>query len=124
MIFLDYSIGEFSKLTGLGIHTLRYYEQENLIIPKRNAANRRRYSDNDIKWIDFIKRLKDTGMPIKEIKQYAELRAMGESSLCERMEMLVNHRKALNSQILLLKEHMTKLDDKIAFYQSEIKRRT
>ena len=63
--FLDYSIGEFSKLTGLGIHTLRYYEQENLIRPKRNAANRRCYSDSDIKWIDFIKRLKDTGMPIK-----------------------------------------------------------
>lgn len=64
---MDYSIGEFSKLTGLGIHTLRYYEQENLIIPKRNAANRRCYSDSDIKWIDFIKRLKDTGMPIKEL---------------------------------------------------------
>ena len=109
MIFLDYSIGEFSKLTGLGIHTLRYYEQENLIIPKRNAANRRSYSDSDIKWIDFIKRLKDTGMPIKEIKQYAELRAMGESTLYERMEMLINHRKALNIQILSLQEHMSKL---------------
>lgn len=119
---MDYSIGEFSKLTGLGIHTLRYYEQENLIIPKRNAANRRRYSDSDINWLDFIKRLKDTGMPIKEIKQYAELRAMGESSLCERMEMLINHRKALNIQILSLQEHMSKLDDKIAFYQDEIKR--
>lgn len=122
MIFLDYSIGEFSKLTGLGIHTLRYYEQENLIIPKRNAANRCSYSDSDIKWIDFIKRLKDTGMPIKEIKQYAELRAMGESTLYERMEMLINHRKALNIQILSLQEHMSKLDDKITFYQNEIER--
>lgn len=119
---MDYSIGEFSKLTGLGIHTLRYYEQENLIIPQRNGANRRRYSDNDKKWIDFIKRLKDTGMPIKEIKQYAKLRAMGESSLCERMEMLINHRKALNNQILSLQEHMSKLDEKINFYQNEMKR--
>ena len=119
---MDYSIGEFSKLTGLGIHTLRYYEQENLIIPQRNTANRRRYSDNDKKWIDFIKRLKDTGMPIKEIKQYAKLRAMGESSLCERMEMLINHRKALNNQILSLQEHMSKLDEKINFYQNEMKR--
>ena len=101
---------------------MRYYEQENLIIPKRNAVNCRCYSDNDIKWISFIKRLKDTGMPIKEIKQYAKLRAMGESSLCERMEMLINHRKALNNQILLLQEHMSKLDDKITFYQNEMKR--
>lgn len=71
---------------------------------------------------DFIKRLKDTGMPIKEIKQYAELRAMGESTLYERMEMLINHRKALNIQILSLQEHMSKLDDKITFYQNEIER--
>ena len=119
---MEYSIGEFSKLTGLGIHTLRYYEQENLIIPKRNAANRRRYSDSDITWIDFIKRLKDTGMPIKEIKQYAKFRSMGESSLNERLEMLANHRKALNNQIVLLQEHMSKLDDKISYYQTEIER--
>ena len=74
---MDYSIGEFSKVTGLGIHTLRYYEHENLIIPLRNASNRRRYSEKDIAWIAFIKRLKATGMPIKEIKKYAVLRAKG-----------------------------------------------
>ena len=71
---MEYSIGEFSKLTGLGIHTLRYYEQEGLIAPERNSGNRRCYSDKNLTWIAFIKRLKDTGMPIKEIKHYAELR--------------------------------------------------
>lgn len=118
---MNYAIGEFSKLTGLGIHTLRYYEHENLIIPERNSSNRRRYSDRDIAWIDFIKRLKDTGMPIKEIKRYAELRAAGESTLSERMKMLIQHRQALNEQILQLQEHQAKLDDKIAFYRGEIK---
>ena len=52
----------------LGIHTLRYYEQEGLIAPKRNSSNRRCYSDKDFAWIEFIKRLKDMGMPVKEIK--------------------------------------------------------
>ena len=60
---MEYSIGEFSKLTRLGIHTLRYYEHENLITPGRNSSNRRCYTDKDLAWIDFIKRLKDTGMP-------------------------------------------------------------
>lgn len=119
--FLNYSIGEFSKLTGLGIHTLRYYEHENLIIPERNSSNRRCYFDRDIAWIDFIKRLKDTGMPIKEIKRYAELRAAGESTLSERMDILIQHRQALNEQILKLQEHQAKLDDKIAFYRGEIR---
>ena len=118
--FLKYSIGEFSKLTGLGIHTLRYYEQEHLITPGRNFGNRRCYTDRDLAWIDFIKRLKDTGMPIKEIRRYAELRAKGEPTLSARMEMLISHREALGEQINQLQEHMNKLDEKIEFYRREI----
>ena len=117
---MEYSIGEFSRLTNLGIHTLRYYEHENLITPKRNSS--RCYSDKDLVWIEFIKRLKDTGMPIKEIQHYAKLRAAGDPTLRERMEMLTVHREALNEQIRQLQEHMAKLDDKIDFYRQEIDR--
>lgn len=119
---MEYSIGEFSKLTGLGIHTLRYYEHEGLITPERNFNNRRCYSDKDLAWIEFIKRLKDTGMPIQEIRHYAELRAAGDSTLSERMEMLDHHRQALNEQIVRLQEHKKKLDEKIEFYRNEIER--
>lgn len=119
---MEYSIGEFSKLTGLGIHTLRYYEQEGLLAPARNLGNRRCYSEQDLTWTYFIKRLKDTGMPIKEIKQYAKLRAAGDSTLSERMEMLVQHRQALNAQIAQLQVHKIKLDEKIDFYRNEIAR--
>ena len=45
---------------------------------------------------------------------------MGESTLYERMEMLINHRKALNIQILSLQEHMSKLDDKILFIKMKL----
>ncbi len=117
---MDYSIGEFSKATGLGIHTLRYYEHENLIIPLRNSSNRRRYSEKDIAWIAFIKRLKATGMPIKEIKKYAALRAKGDVTLSERMEMLMQHRQSLDERIRRLQEHEAMLDEKIAFYRQEI----
>lgn len=119
---MEYSIGEFSRLTNLGIHTLRYYEHEGLITPGRNSSNRRCYSDKDLAWIEFIKRLKDTGMPIMEIQHYAKLRAAGTPTLHERLEMLIAHREALNRQIRQLQEHMTKLDDKIDFYRQEIKR--
>ena len=117
---MDYSIGEFSKVMGLGIHTLRYYEHENLIIPLRNSSNRRRYSEKDIAWIAFIKRLKATGMPIKEIKKYAALRAKGDVTLSERMEMLMQHRQSLDERIRQLQEHEAMLDEKIAFYRQEI----
>ena len=119
---MNYSIGEFSRLTDISIYTLRYYEKEVLITPDRKENGRRMYSENDVKWVEFIKRLKDTGMPIKEIKKYAALRAVGNSTLRERMAMLKKHRTNLNEQISKSQEHLQKLDDKIVFYQSEIER--
>lgn len=119
---MEYSIGEFSRLTGLGVHTLRYYEHEGLLTPVRDAADRRRYSDKDLAWTEFIKRLKDTGMPIKEIQRYAKLRAVGDATLQERMEMLTEHRKALGRKMELLQENMEKLGDKIQFYRREVER--
>ena len=103
---------------------MRHYEHENLITPKRNSSNRRCYSDKDLAWVEFIKRLKDTRMPIKEIQRYAELRAEGDLTLNERMEMLAVHRESLNEQIKVLQEHMAKLDDKIDFYRQEIERKS
>ena len=70
--------------------------------------------------IAFIKRLKATGMPIKELKKYAVLRAKGDVTLSERMEMLIQHRQSLNEQISRLQEHEAMLDEKIAFYRQEI----
>lgn len=118
---MNYSIGTFAKLTNTGIHTLRYYEQERLLMPKRDPHNRRLYSEQDLSWIEFIKRLKDTGMPIKEIRRYAQLRAQGNTTLCERLALLQQHRTTLAQTISRLKEHLTKLDDKITYYQAEIK---
>lgn len=119
-ILMKYSIGEFSKITDLSIYTLRYYEQEKLIVPARKENGQRCYSEKDIAWIQFIKRLKDTSMPIKKIQKYAQLRAKGNSTMPQRMEMLVEHRTALQNQIAQLQEHLENLDDKIDYYQVEI----
>ena len=117
---MNYSIGEFSNITNISIYTLRYYEKENLIIPSRKENGRRCYNEKDIIWIEFIKRLKDTKMPIKEIQEYAALRADGDSTMNERMEMLIKHRIALKEEIARSNEHLKKLNDKINYYKAEI----
>lgn len=119
--YMDYSIGEFSKITEISIYTLRYYESEHLIKPDRKSNGRRVYKEKDITWIQFIKRLKDTGMPIKEIKKYAELRSDGESTMTERMIMLTHHKKKLEGEIDILNEHLEKLKEKIIYYEGQIK---
>ncbi|EAA0094073.1 MerR family transcriptional regulator [Listeria innocua] len=85
---MNYTIGAFSKEVGLSIDTLRYYEKEKLILPKRNEINRRVYDSSDITWINFIKKLKQTGMPIKNIKEYAKLRYLGDQTIEQRMTLL------------------------------------
>ncbi|EDN9126982.1 MerR family transcriptional regulator [Listeria monocytogenes] len=85
---MNYTIGAFSREVELSIDTLRYYEKEKLILPKRNEINRRIYDSSDITWINFIKKLKQTGMPIKDIKEYAKLRYLGDQTIEQRMILL------------------------------------
>lgn len=120
---MTYTIGEFSRLINLSIHTLRYYELEELIAPQRLENGRRCYSENDVTWIQFIRRLKDTGMPIKEIQKYAKMRAIGDPTLEARMELLIQHRQVLQQEIKRLEEHLENLDDKIDFYKNAIIKR-
>lgn len=119
---MNYSIGEFSNLTGISIYTLRYYEKEKLIVPQRGKNGRRYYSEQDVTWIEFIKRLKDTKMPIKEIQKYAQLRAVGDSTMNERMEILIKHKAALEEEIAQYNENLNKLRNKIDYYKTEIDR--
>lgn len=115
-----YTIGKFSSLTNISEYTLRYYENQNLIIPNRTANGRRCYTEKDISWVQFIKRLKDTGMPIKDIEKYAKLRAIGGSTMQERMDLLIHHRHNLNEKILKLSKNFEKLNEKINYYQNQI----
>ncbi|AKP37963.1 MerR family transcriptional regulator [Listeria monocytogenes] len=85
---MNYTTGAFSREVELSIDTLRYYEKEKLILPKRNEINRRIYDSLDITWINFIKKLKQTGMPIKDIKEYAKLRYLEDQTIEQRMTLL------------------------------------
>lgn len=113
---MGYPIGKFSKMVSLSIDTLRYYEKERLIIPARDQNNRRTYSEADQRWIAFIKRLKATGMPIKEIKTYARLRYKGNSTIDERLQLLFTQKNRLTAQRQEIDAHIAFLENKIATY--------
>ena len=117
---MNYSIGDFARLTGLTAHTLRYYEKEGLLEPERKSNGQRFYSEKDLEWVTFIKRLKETYMPLKEIKQYATLRALGDPTLKERQDLLALHRENLIQEMALLQDHLNKLDLKIEYYDNEL----
>ena len=119
---MSYAIGQFSKLTGLTGPTLRYYEQEGLLSVQRDAAGRREYTEQDVEWLHFIKRLKETGMPIREIRRYAQLRYQGDSTMQERLAMLEEHHKNVLEEQKKLAENLRKLEEKLTFYRQALQK--
>ena len=114
-------IGLFAQKVNLSTHTLRYYEKRGLIKVDRDQSGQRSYDKNDLAWVQFIQRLKDTGMNLKDIQRYADLRYQGDGSLKERLEMLQKHRSFVQEQIKNWQMSLKKLDNKIEWYQAEIR---
>lgn len=115
------SIGELSRLSGLSTHTIRFYESAGVLRPAGRASNgHRRYRSDDVLWLEFVLRLKLTGMPLAEIKEYALLRTQGEMTLPPRLTMLKLHRERLVAKIAELSECADVLDEKIRAYRKMI----
>lgn len=114
------TIGEFSAITGISAYTLRYYEKKGLLRVSRDDTRRRNYSEDDIEWVKFIKRLKDTGMLLRDIKHYSDLRYQGDSTMGERMKLLVQHRKSVVEERKKWDDYLRNLDEKIGIYQERM----
>jgi DNA-binding transcriptional MerR regulator len=97
---LELEISKVSKLSKIKAHTLRYYESIGLIKDiKRNSVGKRIYSEEDLKWLEAIIRLRATGMGINKMKEYARLRHSGDGTITERK--------------IIMKEHLSSIEDKI-----------
>ncbi|MBW3696036.1 MerR family transcriptional regulator [Vibrio sp. T187] len=108
----------FAERVGLSPHTLRYYEKIGLLSNvQRNTSGHRDYSQKDIDWITFVKRLKETGMPLSEIQGYAQLRALGADTAQQRQQLLERHKKSLQAHIELQQSHLAALETKINLYK-------
>ncbi|MGL4239401.1 MerR family transcriptional regulator [Tabrizicola sp.] len=110
-------IGELARRTGLSADTIRYYEKIGLM-PRadRDSGGRRDYDAAILGWVDFIGRLKTTGMSLREMRRYAELRSQGSRTTLARQKMLAAHRDKVAAHIAALQSCLRVLDEKIAGY--------
>ncbi len=117
------TIQQVSDKTGLSEHTLRYYERIGLIESVDRAENgHRRYTEMDIGWIDFLKCLRATGMPVAQMKEYADLTRVGGHTIGARLELLREHRRTVLRQIEELQQYLAVVDHKIDYYSQEKER--
>lgn len=110
-------IGELARRCGLTAHTIRYYERIGLLpYANRDGGRQRDYDASILVWIEFLHRLKTTGMPIRDMLRYAKLRDTGDATHRERRLLLEAHRAAVAAQIASLRGSLSALDAKIAGY--------
>lgn len=115
----SYSVQETASRTGLSEYNLRYYERIGLLRPVERLpdSGHRRYSDDDLEWIYFLACLRETRMPLVQMRRYVQLREQGISTLEMRRQMLEEHRTAVCAQIAQLEQCRNLIDYKIDYYQ-------
>ena len=115
------TISEVSKQYNISADTLRYYERIGLIPPvNRNKNGIRDYTDEDCKWVDFIKCMRSAGLPIEVLIEYVTLFRQGNSTIEARKEILIEQRGILEEKINFMTATLERLNYKIDNYDTII----
>jgi DNA-binding transcriptional MerR regulator len=116
------TIQQMALATRLSTHTLRYYERAGLMkerVGRDDANGYRYYTQQDVIWIEFIKRLRATGMPIRDVQRYTELLRQGEHTISARMQLLKQHRSRVEEHLIEVEHHLSAITHKIAYYEQQ-----
>jgi DNA-binding transcriptional MerR regulator len=116
------TIQQMAQVTGLSAHTLRYYERAGLMrlqVGRENSSGYRAYTQQHVSWIEFVKRLRATGMPIRDIQRYTELLRQGEHTIPERMQLLREHQSRVEAHLREVESHLSAINTKIQHYEQQ-----
>ena len=114
------TIKEVSKLTGISIDNLRYYERVGIIpnVP-RTKSGIRDYDEMSIHWIELAMRFKKAGMSLDNIRKYIQLSLEGESTKEERWNILVETKSHIEEKINEMQETLDVINYKMENYESD-----
>ncbi|MFJ9533000.1 MerR family transcriptional regulator [Herbaspirillum sp. NPDC101396] len=114
------TIQQAAAKTGLSVHTLRYYEKIGLLDPIARQDNTHRlFREEDLLWIGFLLKLRSTGLPIRDMLRYAELRRAGNTaeSVSARKALLQQHARTVEETIAELQSNLSILHMKVKMYE-------
>jgi DNA-binding transcriptional MerR regulator len=116
-----FSPGQAAEQSGFSLDTLRYYERIGLLDAiDRTSSGHRVFRDDDLEWLGVLRCLRDTGMPIAQMRRYAELARAGDETLAERLELLTEHATQVRERITQLQAQHQHLREKIEWYHERL----
>ncbi|CAD5897701.1 MAG: MerR family transcriptional regulator [Carnobacterium sp.] len=116
------NISEVAAKYNMTPATIRYYESQGLMPAiTRNKSGTRDFQEEDLKWVEFIKCMRDSGLSIHSLSKYSELYQIGEETLIERKEILMDEYQKLLKKQAMINGTVAKLEKKIENYNYKIK---
>lgn len=112
------TITEVSKKFNLTADTLRYYERIGLVPPiSRNSSGNRDYTEENCRWVQFIKCMRNAGLSIEVLIEYVSLFQQGNETIGVRKELLLEQRRQIVEKMDELQNTLSYLDKKIDGYE-------
>ena len=116
-----YTIGHVSKMFGLPVSTLRYYDKEGLFPDIQRESGIRKFNEKEIEALRIIECLKKSGLEIKDIKQFMEWCSQGSKTYVLRKELFLRQREAVEAEMERLNRVLDMLEYKCWYYDEAIK---
>ncbi len=114
-------IAKVSKKYEISADTLRYYERIGLIPGvNRNKSGIRDYTEEDCRWVEFIKCMRSAGIPIEVLIEYVTLFQQGDETIEARKELLTEQHNQLIKKMEDMKKTIERLDYKIERYEQAV----
>lgn len=115
------TITEVSKKFDISQDTLRYYERIGLIPSvNRNKSGIRDYTEEDCRWVEFIKCMRSAGLPIETLIAYVGLFQQGDATIEARKELLTEQRKQLIARMEDMQKTLERLNYKLERYEQSV----
>lgn len=116
-----YTIKEVAKIMDVSEHTLRFWAK-NGFIPDiiRDRNNIRLFSEHTLGWVKIVKCLRNVGVDLKSVKKYIDLCLIGNSTINERYDIILETKKKALEQMDDLKKQLELLDYKENYYKNLI----
>lgn len=118
---MNYTIRQVAEKMGVTVPTLRYYDKEGLLpFVDKKPNGTRVFKDEDFQGLNIITCMKNSGMPIKDIKKFMDLCNEGNSTLQERLEIFLERKEVVLKQMEELNKVMETIKHKIWYYKTAI----
>jgi DNA-binding transcriptional MerR regulator len=121
------AVRDAADQTGVSVYTLHYYEREGLLRTSRTSSGHRRYAQSDLGWIRILTCLRQTGMPIRKMREFAALVQQEQSKTSSanpvtanieaRVGILEAHRLDVLAHIAELGRNLEHVEGKIRVYR-------